>query len=174
MYNYFPDRYIWTIRANATINESYLGGGSYGEIAQVIGKINSKDPDSWRREWENMGDKVRSLAENAESEGLRQISEKRYLRASNYYLKAELFLKPDDPKRADIYQKALQCFHGGIKTMPNIEDVKIPYENSYLPAYFVNASRQGEKQPLLVMFNGLDGTAEKKFFHLTTSLIFTT
>lgn len=164
MYNFFPDNYIWTIRTNALINEIPLGGGRWGEIFPVIQKLNTKEPDSWVRAWEGLADEVRGQGENAEAKGLTQVARDCYLRASNYYLKAEIFLKVHNQKKMDLYKKSLECFHRGIKWIPNVEAVKIPYENSYLPGYFVNASRQGEKRPLLVALNGLDGTSEKLFF----------
>jgi alpha-beta hydrolase superfamily lysophospholipase len=46
------------------------------------------------------------------------------------------------------------------------EKVKISYEHSHLPGYFVNASREQEKKPVLVLVDGLDGTAEKMYFIL--------
>jgi alpha-beta hydrolase superfamily lysophospholipase len=164
MYEFFPDNYWWTIRVNGIINESYLGGGSFGEIVQVIGKLNTKEPKSWVREWEAIGDKVRDLAQNAEAEGVLPLARDRYLRASNYYQLAELPLKHDDPKMMDIYTKSVECFHSGIKGEPHIEKIRVPYENSYLPGYFVNSSRQGEKKPVVVAVDGVHGTAEKMFF----------
>ena len=64
----------------------------------------------------------------------------------------------------EIYKKSLDCFHRSIKGVQHIEKVKVPYENSHLPGYFVNASRHGEKQPVVVIIDGLHGTAEKNFF----------
>ena len=166
MYNFFPDNYWWTIRVAGIINESYLGGGSYGEIVQVVEKLNTKEPGSWVREWEAMGDKVRSLAQNAEAEGIMTLSKDRYLRAANYYQLGALSMNHKDPRMMEVYKKSLECFHQGIKSMPHIEEIKVPYENSHLPGYFVNSSHQGEKCPVAVIVDGVHGTAEKMFFIL--------
>ena len=166
MYNFFPDNYWWTIRLNGIINESYLGGGSYGEIIQVVENLNPKELASWVREWEAIGDKVRELAQNAEVEGILPLSRDRYLRAANYYQLGALSMQHNDPRMIEIYKRSLECFHLGIKAIPHIENVKVPYEKSYLPGYFVNASRQGEKRPVVVIVDGIYGTAEKMFFIL--------
>jgi len=166
MYNFFPDNYWWTIRVNGIINESYLGGGSYGEIVKVVEKLNTKELGSWVREWEAMGDKVRGLAQSAEAEGIMELSKDRYLRAANYYQLGALSMKHGDPRMMEVYKKSLDCFHRGIKSIPYIEKIKVPYENSHLPGYFVNSSRQGEKRPVAVIVDGVHGTAEKMFFIL--------
>jgi pimeloyl-ACP methyl ester carboxylesterase len=64
----------------------------------------------------------------------------------------------------EIYKKSLDCFHRSVKGVEHIEMVKVPYENSHLPGYFINASRHGEKQPVVVIVDGLHGTAEKNYF----------
>jgi len=165
MYNFFPDNFLWNIRIGSIIDESYLGGGSYGEIVKVIEKLDTKDPQSWEREFLAMGDKVRALAENAEAEGIRQVAQDRYLRASNYYMFALMLMHHDDLEmELDIYKRSVECFHRGIEGAPNIEPVKVPYEDSYLSGYFVNASQKGEKRPVVVIVDGTEGPAEKMFF----------
>jgi alpha-beta hydrolase superfamily lysophospholipase len=166
MYNFFSDNYWWTIRVNGIINESYLGGGSYGEIVHVIEKLNTKEPGSWVREWEAMGEKVRGLAQDADAEGILPLSKDRYLRASNYYQLGALSMHHHDPRMTEVYKKSVECFHRGIKSIPHIEMIKVPYENSYLPGYFVNSSQKGEKRPVVVIVDGVHGTAEKMFFVL--------
>jgi alpha-beta hydrolase superfamily lysophospholipase len=164
MYNFFPNNYWWTIRLNGIINESYLGGGSYAEITQVIAKLNNNEPESWIREWEAMGDRVRGLAQNAEANNLFAISKDRYFRATNYYQLETVSMNHNDPKLLEVYKKSLECFHRAIKVIPNIEPVKVPYEKSFLPGYFINASCQGERRPVMVLVDGVYGTAEKMFF----------
>jgi alpha-beta hydrolase superfamily lysophospholipase len=166
MFTFFPDNYTWTFRINCTINEGYLGGGNYSEIMQVTEKLSPKEPESWTREWVTMADKIRGLAEEAEAQGLTLIGRERFLRATNYYRNGEFFLPHTDARRMGIYLKSLDCFQHGIKSMAHIKPVKVPYEKSFLPGYFINASRAGEKRPVLVMFGGLDSTAEQLFFML--------
>ncbi|MBW1800432.1 MAG: prolyl oligopeptidase family serine peptidase [Deltaproteobacteria bacterium] len=164
MYQFFPENYMWTIRINGIISESYLGGGNWGEIQRVIRKLDPKDPDSWGREWDAMGDEVRRLAMQAESDGIDPLSRDRHLRAANYYQLGELFTPHRDPNKMEMYRKSLDCFHRAMAHIPNIKSVEIPYENAHMPGYFINASRNGEKRPVLVIVDGLDGTAEKMYF----------
>jgi pimeloyl-ACP methyl ester carboxylesterase len=167
MYNFFPENYTWTFRIAVTVNESYLGGGNFGEIMRVVQKLNPSEPASWSMEWEALGGKVNAMAEEAESEGLSIIARDRYLRASNYFRNAEFFQPGGEhPQRMSLYNKSLTAFRKGIRTLPHIQPVEIPYENSFLPGYFINASQKREKRPVLVFFGGLDSTAEQLFFGL--------
>ena len=130
-------------------------------------KTQSQEPASWSREWEAMGAKINATAEEAEGKGFGLIARDRYLRASNYFRNSEFFQPGGEhPKRMDLYKKSLTAFRKGIRTLPHIQPVNIPYENSFLPGYFVNASQKGEKRPVLVFFGGLDSTAEQLFFGL--------
>ena len=49
--------------------------------------------------------------------------------------------------------------------MPSIEPIKIPYENTYLPGYFIKTNRK-TKAPLLIVTTGFDGTAEELYFEV--------
>jgi hypothetical protein len=120
----------------------------------VVEKLDTKEPESWVREWEAMGDKVRAVALDAEAEGILTLSKDRYLRLANYYQLGALSLKHNDPRMVKIYKKSVECFKQGVRAIPNIEIVKVPYENSYLPGYFVNASREGERRPVMVIVGG--------------------
>jgi len=167
MHIFFPDNFSWSIRINHIIDDSYLGGGSFGEIVKVLEKLDTKDPESWPRAFVAMGDNLRALAEDAESEGIRQVARDRYLRASNYYIFGLRGMPHDDLEmELDIYKRSVECFRRGIEGIPNIEPVKVPYEDSYLSGYFVNASQQGEKRPVVVIFDGSEGSGEKMFFVL--------
>lgn len=167
MYPFFPENYTWTFRITGITNESYLGGGNFSEIMQVVEKLNPKEPASWCREWGAMADRLRAMAEQAEKKGLPSVARERYFRAANYYRNSEFFLPGgDNPERTKIYNKCLDSFHRGIKKLKNAEIIRVPYENSYLPGYFIKASGQSEKRPVLVFFGGLDSTGEQLFFKL--------
>lgn len=164
MYQFFPDNYTWTFRTHGLFCESVYGGGAHGEIMQVVERLNSKQPESWYREWEAMADKVAALAGEAKGAGLARIASQRFLRAAKYYQAAEFFVPVGDPKRMASYQKSIDFFQQGIEPLGNVEVLKVPYENSFLPAYYVNASTKGEKRPAMVMFGGLDSTKEQHYF----------
>lgn len=164
MYPFFPDNYTWTFRTNGLLCESVYGGGSIGEILQVVEKLNTKQPESWYVEWEAIADRVAAGALDSQRAGLKRIASERFLRAAKYYQAAEFFVKVGDPKRMASYNKSIACFQQGIAPLGNVEIVKVPYGDTFLPAYFVNASRSGEKLPTIVMFGGLDSTAEQHYF----------
>jgi alpha-beta hydrolase superfamily lysophospholipase len=167
MYMFFKNNIDWNIKINGIISESFAGGGSYGEVMKIVERLDPKDGASWEREFLAAADKVRDLAKQAEDQGLHQLARDRYMRASNYYVTALTFMhRKDLDWELDIYKRSVECFHKGIEDVPNIEPVRIPFENSYLSGYFFNASRHNEKTPAVVMFDGTEGPAEKMFFML--------
>lgn len=68
------------------------------------------------------------------------LVEERLLNAAWYYRGAEFFCKPDDPDRIKLYDKFIDLFYEVFKE-DNIERFKIPYQNSYLPAYRINSNK---------------------------------
>jgi len=91
-----------------------------------------------------------SIAEEALNEG-------RLLNAAWYYRGAEFFCKPDDPDRLKLYNKFSELFYE-IFREENIERFKIPYQNSYLPAYSIQS--EGSKGTVLV-HGGFDSFIEE-------------
>ena len=71
-----------------------------------------------------------------------------------------------DPGRREFYQQALDAFAKVFEIAdPATSRVEIPFEGTTLPAYFSNASKDGEPVPCVIMWNGLDSTKE----HMYTS-----
>ena len=75
-------------------------------------------------------------------------------------------LSNSDPDRRAFYQQALDAFAKVFEIAdPATTRVEVPFEGTTLPAYFSNASRDGEPVPCVIMWNGLDSTKE----HMYTS-----
>jgi esterase/lipase len=55
-------------------------------------------------------------------------------------------------------------FIKAIASLPYIKQIKIPYENTALPGYFIKAS--AKDAPLLIVHTGFDGTAEELYFQV--------
>ena len=69
-----------------------------------------------------------------------------------------------DPGRREFYQQALDAFAKVFEIAdPATTRVEVPFEGTTLPAYFSNASKNGEPVPCIVMWNGLDSTKEQMY-----------
>jgi dienelactone hydrolase len=70
-------------------------------------------------------------------------------------------MTPQDPRKAETYERALDAFRRGIEgTKQAVEFVEIPYEGTSLPALFLPVPGATEPTPCMVHFDGFDVTKE--------------
>jgi alpha-beta hydrolase superfamily lysophospholipase len=127
------------------------GGADLGECFGTAARIGKVDVDLWYREWF-------ATAARAEKAGA-------YLRASNYYRTAGLFLlrAPVDDRLRHGTDKQTETFRKGVAELASPpERVAIPYEDTTLPGYFFRAS--DSPGPVVILTNGYDGTVEELYF----------
>lgn len=124
------------------------GGADIGECFETAKRIGEVDVDLWYREW-------LATAERTEKAGA-------YLRASNYYRTAGLFLlsKPVDDRLRHSTAKQTETFREGMPSPPEV--LAIPYEDTTLPGYFFRAS--DSPGPTVILTDGYDGTVEELYF----------
>ncbi|MFG2226296.1 alpha/beta hydrolase family protein [Streptomyces sp. NPDC048644] len=149
-----------------SLGHSAYGGADFGEVLYTAGRITSGDYDSWYDEWSATAERLWEVAVEAQRGGHAVTARDTYLRASNYYRTAEFFLHgdPGDPRIRTAYDKSIDAYHRFVDLSgPTIERVEVPYENTTLPGYFYPSPLPG-RQPLIVMHNGFDGTAEELRF----------
>ena len=149
-----------------TIGYSYEGGADIGECISTARRIKDGDIRSWYDEWLKTGNRVYDLAKNFEKEGNIVSAREAYFRASNYYRSAGFYMhsKPDRSKALKSWRKSRDSFRNAVSSLPNIEPIKIPYQNSTLPGYFIKTSSLEKKPPLLIVHTGFDGTGEELYF----------
>jgi len=143
------------------------GGSDLGELLTITSRIEDYDKESWYKSWDAMADKVRGLGDEY-AESLHAVSAKEaYLRATNYYRASEIYFSKDDPRKHLAWEKGRKSFlKAAVLSSGLIEPVRIPYEKTTLPGYFIKADNSGTKRPLLLIQTGLDGTAEDLYFIL--------
>ena len=106
-----------------------------------------------------MADRVAAVADTAAAEQRHITAGNNYMRAGNYYYSAERFIPPG-PEKMAMYHKALRAYHAAMERLhPEIERVEVPYENTSLPAYFVQGKGTG-RRPTVVLFDGMDNAKE--------------
>ncbi|WP_210608459.1 alpha/beta hydrolase family protein [Priestia flexa] len=164
MWRYFPDNYMWSYQIVRMISQSYFGGGEVNEILDAASKMELGDFESFHREWMNTGHKALSKANDAMDKGNKETAREAYLRSANYFRTAEFFLQPDDERKIPTYLKSVESFKKGSELLDHPpKAVNIPFEHASLPGYFFEAPGQ-KNGPMMVMFGGLDSTAEELYY----------
>jgi len=136
---------------------AFEGSCTVGEAFLVGSRITPGDDESWHREWTRMADVSRDRAESALASKHLETARSNFLRAANYYRAAEYFLGHADPRRLFTFDKVERCSHGYLRLMnPAGEVVRIPFEDSYLDAYFIRAPGTSSLHPVVICFGGSD------------------
>ncbi|NQU74492.1 MAG: serine hydrolase [Candidatus Omnitrophica bacterium] len=155
---------------------SYSGGADTGECVQTARRIKDGDIHSWYAEWLKTADRLYGFAQKLEKEGNVVSAREAYFRASNYYRVAGFYMhaEANRPESLTSWQKSRESFLKAISTLPNIEPIKIPYENTTLPGYFIttpNPLNSAKSPPLLIVHTGFDGTGEELYFEIGLACI---
>jgi len=142
-------------------------GAQIGEAWTIAAQIKAGDATSWYNAWSSSADRLYELAIKAGDAGHRVSARNAFLRASNYYRSAYIFMftLPVDPRVLDAYEKQTDAFQRAAALFePSIEILKIPYENTTLPGYFLKPDASGAPRKTLLCTGGYDGTCEELFF----------
>lgn len=150
------------------LSEVPSGQADINEVIETARRISEGDIEHWREEWAKTAGRVRGYAEKFEQQGHPVSAAENYLRASNYYRAATFYTSlslydgcSEDVKNRleELEDQSLACFHKMLDCTPVAEQVKIPFENVSLPAYFYHVD--GKPAPTLLLLNGFDGTKEE-------------
>jgi dienelactone hydrolase len=172
MWHFWPDNYVWSFQLSRALSQIPFGGGNFAECVQAAERIVLDDYDSWQREWQRLGDRALAQADEAVAGSHAVSAREAYFRAASYLRTSEFFLAPDDPRKMPTYLAGIGAFRAGQPLTDHpAEAVQIPYEESYLPGYLFSAAQTpGVQRPLVIMFGGLDSTAEELYFAAATAL----
>lgn len=141
------------------------GGGDLGELLTITGKIEDFDHESWYQAWNGMARQVRAAAEEYARDGRRVSARQAWFRATEYFRAASIYLYDRDPRGQAAWQDGRDAFLKAVEySGGRIEHVRIPYEDTTLPGYFLTPDDDGKQRPLIIVHTGLDGTAEDLFF----------
>jgi pimeloyl-ACP methyl ester carboxylesterase len=145
-----------------TLNHATFKGAEIGECLAAASKVVEGNAESWRRAWQEQGEKAERAARQADDRRHRVSAREAYLRAVTYYYHACLAIPVDDPAyRAGVehYRSLFQRF--AALSTPAIEDIGIPYQDTRLPAYFLRPDAGGEAHPTVVIG---DNTSEELYY----------
>jgi pimeloyl-ACP methyl ester carboxylesterase len=127
-----------------------LGGGRLEEVREVARRI--RDLEDWKREF-------LALAERAQSEA-RSENAAAYLRA------AEFFMAPDDPDKAEAYERQAKLFRdltAADFASGAVEEAEVPYETGHLPAWRLRVPGGLQRKGVVVVHGGFDSYAQELY-----------
>lgn len=144
------------------------GGADVGEIAAVAEAVGDGDDGAYYETWVAAGDRFAAEADDALSKGRRGTARELFLRASAFYASSfhPIYGEPVDPRLIAASRKQTDAFNRGLALSdPLVEPLRIPFEDTSLPAYFIPAvGREAAVRPLLILTNGYDGTFPDMYF----------
>ncbi len=144
------------------------GGADFGEVAAVAEAIGDGDDAAFHAAWMAAGDRMLAEAGDVLARGHRGSARELFLRASVAYGASyhPLFGTPVDPRLLSAFRKQIDAFDKGLALGdPPVLPLRIPFEGTSLPAYFVPAvGHETEVRPLVILTNGYDATVTDLYF----------
>ena len=161
---WFNDR-AYHFQALRALQYAPFGAADANEVLVAVSNTTEGDIESWYHSWYTMAQSVERMGKSYQ-DGIDKAHA--LLRASNYYRTAEFFLHGGDPRRKSTWKLHTEHFEAALDLLGvRREHLRIPYEGKHLNAVFYPAKDPPDlTQPLLVGFNGWDGTITEKYFSL--------
>jgi alpha-beta hydrolase superfamily lysophospholipase len=144
------------------------GGADFGEVAAVGRAVGNGDDSAFYNAWVEAADRLAGEAQRLADRGRTASARDLFLRASCFYGVSyrPLFGRPVDPRLVAAFHKQMDVFNKGLALRdPPAAPLRIPFERTSLPAYFIPAvGYEAAVRPLLICTNGYDATITDMFF----------
>ncbi len=164
---------FFSLRLVRTISRAACKSADLGECLVTARHIKEQDFESWYTNWCTLAQKTEYLAQQCLEKGHKQSAHEAFLRASNYYGTAQLFLSCGAPDTRVIktWQKHHDCFVQALE-LGNllVKPVEIPYEKTTLPGYFYRVDASQTPRKTLIIQTGYDGTQEGLYLYACAAL----
>lgn len=121
------------------------------------------------RRFGDLGREAKKLAIRRENFAKENEAQKHYVTARENYFAAALFygsarwtiFEDGNPQLKQLDSKVTECYQKFAQYADHpIERVKIPFEGTYLPAYFHRPSQEAKKFPVIAVLQGMDSFKE--------------
>jgi dienelactone hydrolase len=131
------------------------------EVKDVLGRIDSLEPDLWGREWGKLGARYEAVGDEQEKQGERSAAGKSYYQAYEYY-RIGRYPVPSSTEKMNCYKGALRAFlKASPYADPPIERVEIPFEGKKVVGY-LQVPRGTMRPPVVMHWGGVDGWKEDR------------
>lgn len=144
------------------------GGPDFGEIAAVAEAVGDGDDSAFYSAWIATGDRLAAEAQDVLAQGHRTSARELFLQASVAYAASYhlFFGAPVDPRLVSAFRKQIDAFDKGLALgNPPVLPLRIPFEGTSLPAYFIPAAGQVDTvRPLVIQVDGYDATVTDLYF----------
>jgi alpha-beta hydrolase superfamily lysophospholipase len=143
------------------------GGADLGECLAIAGAVREPSADSWHDAWTAAAERIMQAGEASLAAGHEISAHAAFLRASNYFRGAYIFLMGParDPRLTTAYRRQRAAFERAMTTRPGWgESVAIPYEGRALRGLFFAVPADGPR-PTVILNGGYDSTAEEAYFY---------
>jgi dipeptidyl aminopeptidase/acylaminoacyl peptidase len=129
------------------------------DIRAVARRVKFFNLESWHTEWTQVAGKNEHLAADFEREERKVTAHEFYLRATDFYRRALVYLPETDPRMLSSYKKLKETFDKAWSLVsPPFEQVQIPYDGHRLDAlYFPGRGKAGTRLPVVYNYGGADG-----------------
>ena len=165
MFEYFAGHYSWNLGLLMAVQL----GGELTEIDSVCRALRplaerpKDDPEAqaaWIDAWSGLAERIERHAARDVAAGHDASAGRKYRRACIYWFTAERMTSHKLPAKAKAYEAMVRCFDRSVALRGlAIEQVRIPYEGTTLPALFHRAPQPGPR-PAMIHFDGFDVTKE--------------
>ena len=146
------------------VGHTGAGGADIGECYAIVPSI--RNGGSWYAGWTGLAERTEAQAEASLTSGHAVSARQAFLKASNYYHAAYLFMMQPEPdaRLVAAYRAQRRAFEKATTLCSDwARAIKIPYEGRHLHGYFFPSPYAGLR-PALIVTGGYDSTAEEAYF----------
>jgi dienelactone hydrolase len=164
----WPDHEEHCLEFARILSAVEAGGSTVHECFTTADRIIPGDHESWHRQWQNTAEASRMRAERASAAGYKATARSNWMRASNYFRAAEVFLTFADARRESTLEQMRLCSRrylqhlelpGEVVNIPNID-------GSVMEGYLLRASPLPGKMPVVICVGGWDDFKDEYLFKL--------
>jgi hypothetical protein len=154
----WPDNEAYSFQFMRMLGAAQEGASTVSECFFAARLITPGDDESWYEAWKRVADINSARGDEALARGGLNAATGNWLRASNYYRCAEVFMASDDSRREFLFQSMKACSHLYLDHIrPRGEVVRIPYQGGdFLEGYFISAPCDRPLLPVVVCLGGID------------------
>jgi len=164
----WPDNEAYCFQFMKVLGAAQEGGSTISECFLTANRIVPGNDGSWYRAWKSIANVNQERARTALAHGHIVTAQSNWLRASNYYRTAEIFLGLDDARRAPLLAQMQACSDLYLKYLePGGETVQIPdAAGNLLEGYFLAAPGAEGPSPVVICVGGPDHFKEEHLYRM--------